>query len=143
MPSIKELEGWLTTKQAAERLGRSRQGTINLAEDGRVRAVKVGGEVWAYDPQSVEELASRERPKDRELLIEKAGTMLRVCWSQLGQGKTGIDSPYTTIIAEAIALFANDGPSRDDAVSFVIDRWDEIEEAARMHPGLPEHRREG
>lgn len=61
MPSLKELEGWLTTGQTSKILGRSRQGVINMAEDRRLRAVKVGGEVWIYDPTSVRAFAERER----------------------------------------------------------------------------------
>lgn len=54
MPTIKELERWLPTGQAAKELGKSRQGAMWLAENGRVRAVKtqIG---WLYDPKSVEE----------------------------------------------------------------------------------------
>jgi excisionase family DNA binding protein len=53
MPSLKELERWIGTGQAAKRLGYSRQGTINLAEEGKIRAVKTGAG-WIYDPESVE-----------------------------------------------------------------------------------------
>jgi excisionase family DNA binding protein len=64
-PKLIELEDWLTTGQVAKRLGRSRQGILNLARDGRFRAVHVGknhepdGErgVWIFDPESVEEFA--------------------------------------------------------------------------------------
>jgi len=41
-------------------LGRSRQGVIDLAEDRRLRAVKVGGRVWIYDPASVEEFGRKQ-----------------------------------------------------------------------------------
>ncbi len=54
MVSLKELEKWMTTGQVSKRLGRSRQGVIDLAEDKRLRAVKVGGKVWIYDPKRVE-----------------------------------------------------------------------------------------
>lgn len=60
MPSMRELAGWYTTGQAAHRLGYSRQGVIDLAREGKVRAVYVGGEheygrgTWIYDPESVE-----------------------------------------------------------------------------------------
>jgi excisionase family DNA binding protein len=58
---LAELERWMTTGQVSNKLGRSRQGVINLAEDRRLRAVKVGGEVWIYDPKSVEDFAVQER----------------------------------------------------------------------------------
>ncbi len=69
-PKLIELEDWLTTGQVAKRLGRSRQGILNLARDGRFRAVHVGknhegdGErgVWIFDPDSVDEFA-RKNPK--------------------------------------------------------------------------------
>ena len=69
-PKLIELEDWLTTGQVANRLGRSRQGILNLARDGRFRAVHVGknhegdGErgVWIFDPDSVDEFA-RNHPK--------------------------------------------------------------------------------
>ncbi len=56
---LEELRSWLNTQQAAQRLGLSRQGAINLAKDGRVRAVHLGasgGErgYWIFDPDSVE-----------------------------------------------------------------------------------------
>jgi excisionase family DNA binding protein len=53
MPSLKELERWMGTGQVAKVLGYSRQGTINLAEEGKIRAVKTGAG-WLYDPDSVE-----------------------------------------------------------------------------------------
>ena len=60
MVTIKELEGWMTTGQVSKQLGRSRQGVIDLAEDRRLRAVKVGGQVWIYDPASVEEFGRKQ-----------------------------------------------------------------------------------
>jgi len=39
-------------------LGYSRQGVINLAVDGRIRAVKTGAG-WLYDPDSVEAFKAR------------------------------------------------------------------------------------
>ena len=60
MPSLKELETWLSTGQVSKRLGMSRQGVIYLAEQRKVRAVKtaVG---WLYDPDSVEVFAAKVR----------------------------------------------------------------------------------
>ena len=60
MVNLKELERWMTTGQVSNRLGRSRQGVIDLAEDRRLRAVKVGGRVWIYDPASVEEFGRKQ-----------------------------------------------------------------------------------
>jgi biotin operon repressor len=40
MPTLREFEQWLSTGQVSKRLGRSRQGVINLAEDKSIRAVK-------------------------------------------------------------------------------------------------------
>lgn len=66
MVTLKELELWMTTGQVSKKLGRSRQGVINLAEDRRLRAVKVGGEVWIYDPESVEDFGRREKAQKGE-----------------------------------------------------------------------------
>ena len=53
MPSLKELEKWLTTSETASRLGKTRQGIVWLCENGRLRAVKtrLG---WLIDPKAVE-----------------------------------------------------------------------------------------
>jgi hypothetical protein len=58
MPSLRELERWLGTGQVAKRVGYSRQGTINLAEEGKIRAVKTGAG-WIYDPDSVDMFKAR------------------------------------------------------------------------------------
>ncbi len=58
MPTLKELERWMGTGQVAKKLGYSRQGTINLAEDGKIRAVKTGAG-WLYDPYSVDNFKAR------------------------------------------------------------------------------------
>jgi hypothetical protein len=54
MPTLREFEQWLSTGQVSKRLGRSRQGIINLAEDKSIRAVKTAAG-WLYDPQSVKD----------------------------------------------------------------------------------------
>jgi excisionase family DNA binding protein len=48
----------MRTGQVAKQLGYSRQGTINLAEEGKIRAVKTGAG-WIYDPDSVEMFKAR------------------------------------------------------------------------------------
>ncbi len=53
MPTLKELEQWLSTSQAARELGKSRQGAMWMAEHKRIRAVKTQAG-WLYDPKSVE-----------------------------------------------------------------------------------------
>jgi excisionase family DNA binding protein len=58
MPSLRELERWMSTGQVAKSLGYSRQGVINLAEEGKIRAVKTGAG-WIYDPASVEMFKAR------------------------------------------------------------------------------------
>jgi excisionase family DNA binding protein len=58
MPSLNELERWMGTGQAAEKLGYSRQGVINLAKDRKIRAVQTGAG-WLYDPDSVEMFKAR------------------------------------------------------------------------------------
>jgi Helix-turn-helix domain len=60
MVRLKELEKWMSTGQVAERLGWTRQGVLNLAEQKRVRAVRTACG-WLYDPKSIEEFAQKER----------------------------------------------------------------------------------
>ncbi len=62
MPSLRELERWMGTGQVSRKLGYSRQGVINLAEDGRLRAVKTGAG-WLYDPESVETFKARREAR--------------------------------------------------------------------------------
>ena len=57
MPSLSELETWLSTSQVSKKLGYSRQGAINLDEARKVRAVKTAAG-WLYDPESVEAFAA-------------------------------------------------------------------------------------
>ena len=64
MISLKELERWLSTGQVSRKLGRSRQGVIDLAEARRLRAVKTAAG-WLYDPESVEAFAERESKKSK------------------------------------------------------------------------------
>jgi response regulator RpfG family c-di-GMP phosphodiesterase len=63
--SLKELEQWLSTGQVSSKLGRSRQGVIDLAEARRLRAVKTAAG-RLYDPESVEAFAERESKKSKE-----------------------------------------------------------------------------
>lgn len=52
MPSLKELENWLTTSEAASKLGKTRQGVVWMCENGRLRAVRtrLG---WLVDPKGL------------------------------------------------------------------------------------------
>jgi hypothetical protein len=63
--SLKELERWMSTGQTSKKLGRSRQGVIDLAEARRLRAVKTAAG-WLYDPESVAAFAERESKKNKE-----------------------------------------------------------------------------
>jgi excisionase family DNA binding protein len=58
MPTLKELEQWLSTSQAASALGKSRQGVLWLLENGHLRGVKtaIG---WLIDPRSIEAYKDR------------------------------------------------------------------------------------
>ena len=67
MVKLKELEKWLTSGEAAQILGRTKQGTINLVKSGRVRGVKTRAG-WLYDPKSVE--AFREENYGRVVKYE-------------------------------------------------------------------------
>ena len=56
MPTIRELEQWLTTSQAASKLNRTRQGVTWMVENKKLRAAKtqLG---WLIDPESVRQVA--------------------------------------------------------------------------------------
>ena len=56
MPTISELEHWLTTSQAASKLIKTRQGVTWMVEDKKLRAAKtpLG---WLIDPKSVRDAA--------------------------------------------------------------------------------------
>ena len=60
--SLKELEKWLSTGQAAKALGLSRPSTIRRAEDGSIRAVRTAAG-WLYDPESVRRFKEEGRTK--------------------------------------------------------------------------------
>ena len=66
---LRDLEDWYTSAQVEKRIGRSRQGVLDLAEDGRIRAVRVGKNVpgargfWAFDPESVEKFADEQQQR--------------------------------------------------------------------------------
>ena len=59
MPTIRELEKWLTTSQAASKLGKTRQGVTWMLENRKLRAAKtqLG---WLIDPKSVESVRREE-----------------------------------------------------------------------------------
>jgi hypothetical protein len=65
LPSLKELESWMSTGQVSKQLGRSRQGVINLARERKLRAVQTGAG-WIYDPASVEGFARDQRKEDKD-----------------------------------------------------------------------------
>lgn len=52
MPSLQEFEKWMTTGQAASKLGKSRQGVTWLVENKKLRAVKTQAG-WLIDPDAV------------------------------------------------------------------------------------------
>lgn len=68
-PTLRELESWYTTAQAAHAAGRSRQGVINLAKDGKIRAVQVGRSyelgkpTWIFDPESIKKFVEAEQQR--------------------------------------------------------------------------------
>jgi excisionase family DNA binding protein len=58
MPSLQELERWMSTGQVADKLSYSRQYVIRLAEEKKLRAAKTAAG-WLYDPDSVETFAAK------------------------------------------------------------------------------------
>ena len=65
MPSIREFERWLTTSDAASRLGKSRQGVVWMLENRRLRGARTSLG-WLVDPASVEEMASKQAQRKGE-----------------------------------------------------------------------------
>jgi len=65
MPSIREFERWLTTSDAASRLGKSRQGVVWMLENRRLRGARTSLG-WLVDPASVEEMASKRAQRKGE-----------------------------------------------------------------------------
>ena len=61
MPTLRELEKWMSTGQVAKRIGWSRQGVLKLAADQRIRCVETANG-WLFDPTDVERFA-REQSK--------------------------------------------------------------------------------
>ena len=59
MPTIRELEKWLTTSQTASKLNKTRQGVTWMVENRKLRAAKtqLG---WLIDPKDVERVAREE-----------------------------------------------------------------------------------
>jgi len=63
VPTIREFEQWLTTGDAASKLGMSRQGVVWLLQNRRLRGVRTALG-WLCDPADVERLA-QERAQQR------------------------------------------------------------------------------
>jgi hypothetical protein len=81
---FEELERWLSSAEAAERLGVSQYWATKMGERGALRGVKtrIG---WLFDPASVEEEA-RRRVTRSELLDRKVGKGLGGMRSRLLEG---------------------------------------------------------
>jgi hypothetical protein len=62
MPTLKEFERWLTTSEAASRMGKSRQGVVWMLENARLRGVRTALG-WLVDPADTERVA-QERQGD-------------------------------------------------------------------------------
>ena len=62
MPTINELEHWLTTSQAASILNKTRQGISWMVENKKLRAAKtpLG---WLIDPKDVQRFKEEGRDK--------------------------------------------------------------------------------
>lgn len=63
MPTITELERWLTTSQAASKLNKTRQGVAWMVENKKLRAAKtpLG---WLIDPKSVRDALRNQEKED-------------------------------------------------------------------------------
>ncbi len=67
---LQELETWVTPRQAADRIGISKQALHQHLKDGRFRAVNTQ-QGWLIDPASVEEFASQRQKRQREATTTK------------------------------------------------------------------------
>lgn len=74
MPTIKEIESWLTVQQAAEALGVTRKTLYAWLEDGRLRAAHTA-HGWIVDPVSVAEYGERRQKRETAAQRERRATM--------------------------------------------------------------------
>jgi excisionase family DNA binding protein len=58
VPTLKEFEKWLTTSEAASRMGKTRQGVVWMLENARLRGVRTALG-WLVDPEAVEEFEQK------------------------------------------------------------------------------------
>lgn len=72
MVRLKDLENWWTPRQVQSYTGYSRQGILEFAKEGKIRAAFVGlahkehgRGIWVYDPESVEEFVKVRGIKDK------------------------------------------------------------------------------
>jgi hypothetical protein len=63
VPTIREFEQWITTGDAASRLGKSRQGVVWMLENRKLRGARTALG-WLCDPADVERLR-RERVRQQ------------------------------------------------------------------------------
>jgi hypothetical protein len=64
VPTLKEFEKWLTTSQAASKMGKTRQGVLWMLENGRLRGVQTALG-WLVDPAAVAEAKEKESARQR------------------------------------------------------------------------------
>lgn len=64
MPTIRELESWLTVQDAAGELGVTRRTLYAWLEDGRLRAARTR-QGWLIDPVSVQEYGEKRQRERR------------------------------------------------------------------------------
>lgn len=74
MVKVQELEKWWTPRQVQSYTGFSRQGILEFAKEGKIRAAFVGlahkehgRGMWIYDPVSVEEFVERRGTKSKNV----------------------------------------------------------------------------
>jgi excisionase family DNA binding protein len=56
---------WLTVKEAADRLGMSRQYVLRLVSSGRIKGC-IRGDLWLIDPESFQQYEAIRRPRRKK-----------------------------------------------------------------------------
>lgn len=79
-PDMDRYRGWLTKKEAADRLQRSPKTVQRLAAANRLGSVALrdahapGGEIWLYDPADVDRMAAEASQTVRPTLVPPGST---------------------------------------------------------------------
>lgn len=85
MPNLQQLEKWITTGEAARRLGKTRQGVTWMLENRRLRGVRTALG-WLVDPEAVEDLADSEEIAEAKRAVERGEDEV-ISWEDYKAGR--------------------------------------------------------